>query len=136
MSSRPQFNPTIVIPSPQAAPANTSSMAASIISAPTIIQKLSMVGYGLVYSGAPVGAFSVQVSNDYTQNGDGTVNNPGHWTTITVQYGGAAVTSIPITGAGNGFIDITDTSAYAIRLVYTAVSGTGALTATINAKVQ
>jgi hypothetical protein len=97
---------------------------------------LSMIGYGVVYTGTPVGAFSVQISNDYTQNGDGTVNNPGTWTTITLQYMGTPVTSIPVTGAGTGFIDITDTSAYAIRLVWTPTSGSGTLTATINAKVQ
>jgi hypothetical protein len=111
-------------------------MTTSITSAPTIVQMLSMIGYGVSYTGAPVGAFSVQISNDYTQNADGTVMNPGTWSTITLQYLGLPVTSIPVSGAGNGFIDITDTAAYAIRLVYTATSGSGTLTATINAKVQ
>lgn len=35
----------------------------------------------------------------------------------------------------NGFIDIYDTGAFAIRLIYTATSGTGLLNAVITAKV-
>jgi len=138
MSSRPQFSPQIVIPSSQAQPASTGSMAANIISAPTIIQKLSMVSYSLSWSGSsPVGTASVQLSNDYSQNSDGSVNNPGTWNTMTLQVGGSSVTSIPISGnSGNGFIDITDCAAYAIRLIYSATSGTGTLQAIVNGKVS
>lgn len=136
MSSRPQISPTIVIPAAQAQPANDSSMTTSIISAPTIIQKLSMVSYGLSWSGAPVGSVSVQVSNDYTQDQEGNTLNAGTWNTMTIQSGGSSVTSVPISGGpGNGFIDIDQTAGYAMRLVYTFVSGSGTLQVIVNGKV-
>ena len=61
--------------------------------------------------------------------------NPGTWNTLTLNYGGAAVTSVPVSGnTGNGMIDVTATGIYAIRLIYTAGSGTGSLTVTMVAK--
>jgi len=112
-------------------------MATSIISAPSIPKNLSMIGYSVSWTGAtPVGAISVQVSNDLTLYPNGQINNPGTWSTMAFLYNGATVTSIPISGnTGNGFIDITRTAAYATRLVYTATSGTGTLQAIFNAKV-
>jgi len=77
-----------------------------------------------------VGTMSVQVSNTYSQNADGTVNNPGNWTTLTL--------SAPTTvsgSTGNGFVDVDATGCYAMRLVYNRTSGTGTMNATINAKV-
>lgn len=137
MATRPQFNPYIVIPNAAASPANTGSMAANIFSKPTIIQKLSMISYQAEWTGTtPIGAASVEVSNNYSLNPDGSVKNAGTWTTMTFQYNGTAVTSVPITGnAGNGFFDIDATGSYAMRFVYTATSGTGTLQVTINAKV-
>lgn len=123
MSSRPQFNPYSVI--------TNGSMAGSITSAVTIVQKLSMISYDISWVGtAPVGVMSVQVSNTYSQNADGTVRNAGNWTTLTL--------SDPptVSGAtGNGFIDVDATGAFAMRLVYTRTSGTGTMNATISAKV-
>lgn len=97
-----------------------------------------MVSYGLSWTGtSPIGAVSVQVSNDYSQNADGTINSTGTWSTMTLQVAGVPVTSIPITGnTGNGFIDIDQTAAYAMRLVYTATSGTGTLLVTVVGKVS
>lgn len=130
MSSRPQLNPQSVI--------TNGSMAGNLTSLPTVIQKLSMISYSLSWSGtAPVGTVSVQVSNDYSQNADGTVAHAGTWNTMTLNYNGTAVTVIPVTGAtGNGFIDIDETAAYAMRLIYTAVSGTGSLNVIIAGKVS
>ncbi len=123
MASRPIFTPYPVI--------TNGDMSAPIISKVTIIQNLSMIGYDISWSGAtPVGSMSVEVSNTYSQNADGTVRNAGNWTTLAL--------SAPTTvsgNTGNGFIDIDEISAYAIRLVYTPVSGTGTMQATINAKV-
>lgn len=132
MSSRPQFNPYPVI--------DAVSMATSITSTPTVIQKLSMPSYSYSWSAGatPVGTVSVQISNDYTQNADGSVRNAGTWTAIYFQLDGAPtlVNSAPITGnSGNGFIDVPITGAYAIRTVYTRVSGSGTMTVIINAKV-
>jgi len=123
MSSRPQFNPFPVIVD--------GDMSGNIISAVTIIQKLSMISYDISWSGTtPVGAMSVQVSNSYSQNADGSVRNAGNWTTLTL--------SSPPTvsgNTGNGFIDVDATGAFAMRLVFTRTSGTGTMQATISAKV-
>lgn len=129
MSSRPQLNPESVI--------TNGDMSGSLISLPTIVQKLSMVSYALSWSGStPIGTVSVQVSNDYAKNADGSVQNAGTWTTMTVSSGGTNVTAIPVTGnSGNGFIDIDQTAAYAMRLIYTASSGTGTINAIVNGKV-
>lgn len=124
MSSRPQFNPESVI--------TNGDMSGNIISKVTIVSKLSMIGYDISWAGAtPIGAMSVQVSNTYTQNGDGSVRNPGTWTTVIFS------TPTPVTGnTGNGFIDVDATGAFAIRLVYTRTSGNGLMNAVINAKVS
>lgn len=122
MSSRPIFSPFQVI--------TNVSMTTSITSAVTVIQNLSQIGYDISWTGTPVGTFSVQVSNTYSQNGAGQVLNAGTWTTLTLSAPTAAAGS-----AGNGYIDIDAMSAYAIRLVYTAGSSTGTLNATICAKV-
>lgn len=123
MSSRPQFNPHSVITS--------GNMNASITSEVTIIQKLSMISYDISWSGtAPVGAMSVQVSNTYSQNVDGSVRDAGNWTTLVLS------SPAPVSGnTGNGMIDVDATGAYAIRLVYTRTSGVGTMQAVIAAKV-
>ena len=85
MSTRPQFSPYIVIPNALASPANTGDMSSSITSAPTIVQKLSMISYQASWAGTtPVGTISVQLSNDFSLNADGTVHNAGTWTTMTL----------------------------------------------------
>ena len=123
MSSRPMLTPFSVI--------TNGDMSANIISAVTIVQNLSMISYDVSWTGtAPVGVMSVQVSNTYTQNADGTVRNAGNWTTLTL----SAPTNV--SGAtGNGFIDVDATGAFAMRLVYTWTSGTATMNATISAKV-
>ncbi len=103
MASRPIISPFSVI--------TNVSMAASITS--------------------PVGSMSVQVSNTYSQNADGTVRNAGHWTTLDLS------SSTDVSGtSGNGFIDVLATAGYAIRLLYTRTSGTGTMNATIVGKVM
>jgi len=137
MSTRTGLHPQIVIPSPQGSPANGASMAANITSAPTILQSLTGISYSLSWTGSsPVGTASVQVSNDFSLNPNGTVNNAGTWTTLELQVNGSPVSSIPVSGnTGTAFIDIQKTMAYAIQLVYTAASGTGTLQAICVAKV-
>jgi hypothetical protein len=107
-------------------------MASNIMSAVTIIQNLSMLSYDISWLGtAPSGTLSVQVSNTYSQNGDGTVRNPGNWTSLVLS------TTPTVSGnTGSGFIDIDAIGAYAMRLVYTPASGTGLMQATINGKVS
>jgi hypothetical protein len=130
------YGPQIVIPNPQGTPANGNSMATNITSSPTIVQDMYAMSYALVWTGVtPIGTVSIQGSNDFSLNAEGQVANPGTWNTMTVNYGGAAVTVIPVTGnTGNGLIDIVATGIYAIRLIYSATSGTGTMIVTMNAK--
>ncbi len=126
MSSRPQLNPETVI--------LNGDMSGSLTSDVTIIQKLSQISYDIAWTNgsSPVGTMSVQVSNTYSQDASGAVKNAGNWQTLTLT--GTAPT---ISGSsGNGFIDLGATGAYAIRLVYTRVSGSGTMNATISAKVS
>ena len=122
MSSRPILVPQPVIIS--------ASMTSTVTTSPTILQTNGKASYDIAWTGTPVGTFNVQVSNTYTQNADGTVRNPGNWTTLTLSAPTMATGT-----AGNGFIDVTATGAYAIRLQYVPTSGTGTLNATIAGKV-
>jgi len=106
-------------------------MSGDLVSDVTIIINLSLVSYAVTWAGsAPVGSVSVQVSNDYAQNADGSVRNAGTWNTLPL----SAPTDIS-GNSGVGFIDIDANAGYALRLIYTAVSGTGTLNATVVGKV-
>ena len=123
MSRRPILKPYKVI--------DNVSMAGNIISAVTVVSQLTMISYDITWAGTtPVGVMSVELSNSYSLNVDGSVRNAGDWTTLTLS-------STPsVSGnTGHGFIDIDATGAYAMRLVYTRTSGTGVMNAVINAKV-
>lgn len=90
-----------------------------------------MVSYSVSWSGtSPVGAVTIQVSNDYAQNVDGSVAVAGTWNTLTL----SSATNVS-GNTGNGFIDIDAIAAYAIRLIYTKTSGVGTFQAIINGKV-
>lgn len=123
MASRPIFAPYLII--------DSGDMSGNLTSKVTVIQNLSMLSYDVSWTGtSPVGVMSVQFSNTYSQNGDGTVRNAGNWTTITLN------TPATVSGnTGNGMIDIDATGAFAMRLVYTRTSGTGTMNATVNGKV-
>lgn len=138
MSTRPQFNPYIVIPNASASPASTASMGATTTSAPTIIQKLSLISYSMSWSAGstPVGTASIQVSNDFALSPSGAVLTAGTWNTINFNSGGSSVASLAVSGnSGNLYIDAGLVSAYAIRFVYTRSSGSGTMQVIVNAKV-
>lgn len=130
MSTRPQMAPYPVIVD--------GVMAGNISGRASIIQKLSMISYSFTWAGTtPVGSVSIQVSNDYSENPDGSVKFAGTWSALPLQYNGSPVTVVPVTGnSGNGFIDVDELSGYAIRPIYTATSGVGVLQCIINAKVS
>lgn len=91
-----------------------------------------MISYDISWVGStPVGVMSVEISNTYSQNGDGTVRNPGNWTTLPLSAT-PSVSGSP----GNGFIDVEALGAYAIRIIYTRTSGTGTMNITISGKVS
>lgn len=111
---------------------NASMSGTSVItSTVSIIQQTPIVSYSVVWTGTPNGTFSVEVSNDYALSSDGvSVLVPGTWTPLVLTGQSPVATG----SAGNGFIDIDITGAYAIRLVYTNASGSGVLNATICGK--
>jgi hypothetical protein len=128
MSSRPFLAPKLQNPI-----INGASMGASITGPATVIQMLPGISYDISWTGSPVGTFQIQVSNTYSVSPDGTVTT-GNWTTIpsTVFSGSYPV---PAGAPGNGMIDLVGTMAYAVRLVYTRTSGSGALTVVAASKV-
>lgn len=124
MSTRPALRPFSVI--------TDGDMSGDITSAVTIIDNKSMVAYGISWSGSsPSGTLIVQVSNDYSQNADGSERDAGTWTDLTLD-----VTPTVSGNTGAGFIDLGATAAYAIRLFYDRTSGTGTLQAKVTAKVM
>lgn len=130
MSTRTSLRPQTVL--------TAGSMAGNLISSPTVLQSLTKASYTLSWSGtSPVGTVSIQGSNDYSLNPNGTVLNSGTWNTLTLSVSGVPSTTVSISGnTGSGAIDVLETALYAIRLIYTAASGTGSLTAIFNGKVS
>lgn len=130
MSSRPFLKRYGVI-------LNGDMSAASLTSTVTILQLLTIGTYSYSWAGtSPVGAVSVEISNDYSLDPSGAVLNAGTWTAIYVTLNGSTVVnSIPVSGnSGSGVVEWS-TGAYAIRTKYTKTSGTGTLQAVINCKV-
>lgn len=124
MSSRTQLNPYPVIKS--------GDLTTTVISDVTIIQKLSLVSYSVTWAGSsPSATISVEVSNDFSLNPDGSVNNPGTWTNLPL-----STTPVISGNTGNGVIDIESIPSYAIRLVSTPISGTGVINALVTGKVS
>lgn len=102
----------------------------SLTSTVTNIQYLDNVCIQLNFTGTPTGTFEVQVSLDHAQDSNGNVTVAGNWTALTLDPSPSA------SGSGSTtFIDINQTSAPWIRVVYTKTSGTGTLNAFIGAKV-
>lgn len=123
MASRPILSPFAVI--------EDGDMSGNIISEVTIIQNTSAIGYDISWSGTGLsGTFSVQTSNTYTKNADGSEGNPGNWTTIPL-----SVTPTVSTDTGSGYINVVAIAGYAMRLVYSATGGTGVLNALVCGKV-
>ena len=129
MSSRTHLSPFVLL--------NAADMTKNL-SGVTILHSLSVVSYDISWAGtSPVGTITVQLSNSYKQNSDGSVLAFGNWNNIPFQNStGVIVPSIAVSGnTGSDFIDIRVTGAEAIKFVYTPTSGTGALTVVISGKV-
>jgi len=124
MASRPLLKPFSVI--------ENEDMSADITSKVTVISNTSMVSYSIVWSAGstPIGSIVLEASDDYTENADGSVRNPGTWTALPLS------SPTDISGnTGNGIIDITMTAHNALRLRYARTSGSGTLNAIIAGKV-
>ena len=131
MSTRPNLRPHPVIVD--------GDMSGNLTSQVTVLQSLTRFSYAITWAdGNDIdGTVSVQVSNDFSLNPDGSVDNPGTWNTLTLAYNGSATTTVPVSGdSGNGFVDVEGTAAYAARLIYTWTDGVGTMQATLMAKVS
>lgn len=130
MSDRPLISPNLNKP----VLASGDMSQATLTSLVSIIQRLPGISYDLAWTGTPTGTFAVQVSNTYAQNADGSVANAGNWNTLPTSSFAGTYPS-PAGSSGNGFLDVVGTEAYAVRVVYTRVSGGGSLTILPCAKV-
>lgn len=121
MSDEARYGPYQVI--------SDGDMSGNITSTVIIKVPIKNITYQVLWSGSsPVGVISVETSNDYKQNLDGTVKVAGSWSTLPFAVSGAYTTAIDLTGSsGVGTIEISFNSAYSIRLKYTRTSGTGTL---------
>src|ERR1700678_1263503 len=122
MSSRPIIQPHQVI--------TNGDMTTTLISEVTIITNISVISYTYTWTGvSPSGTISVQVSNDYTENEAGSTKNAGTWNTLPI-----SPTATVSGNTGMGAVDVLAASFYAIRTVYTPISGTGSLNAVVKGK--
>ena len=102
------------------------NMSGSLQSSPSTVKYMDNISYQCVFTGSPVGTFDVQVSLDNAQDGSGQEKAPTHWAPLGL--------AIPTSGGSPQFIDINQTGACQIRLIYTAVSGSGTLNVTMASK--
>lgn len=102
-----------------------ASMVGNITSPVTTISWLDNVAVQLIWTGAPVGTFSVQGSLDY----NAVTSNPGTWVSLVLNPVPTAAGS-----ADSALVDMNQLSFPYIRVVYNFTSGTGTLNAYIAAK--
>lgn len=102
---------------------------ATLTSVATNIQYLDTVAYQWNFTGTPTGAFTVQVSLDYSQDQFGNITNAGNWNTITLTGSPAAAGA-----AGTQAANLQTLGFPWIRTVYTKTSGTGSLNTFISGK--
>lgn len=95
-----------------------TSMATTITGSSFNIATYGTVAVQAVYSGSPNGTLKLQCSNDNS-----------NWSDIS----GA---SSSVSSAGNTVFNLTDAGYAFIRLIYTFVSGSGSLSATVNGKTH
>lgn len=122
MSSRPSGLPFSCV--------TNASMAADVIGIPQIIPLQPITGYEVNWTGTPTGTFTVEVSNSYAINADGSVKNAGSWNALPL----SPVIS-PAGAPGTGFINLTGLAGYAVRLHYVRTAGVGTLNALSISKV-
>jgi len=84
-------------------------------STPVKITFLDNVSIQINLTDSPAGSFSVEVSNDFSLNPDGSIRDAGQWTVLT------SPSSVTVTAGSPDpiFIDVNQSGANAIRLVWT-----------------
>lgn len=102
-------------------------MAADITSDPTSVKNIDRVIVQLIWTGTPTGIFSIQTSLNY--NPPLVDEDAATWTAFALNPTPTAAGS-----ADNWVIDLTETGARWLRIVYDASSGSGTLQAYISGK--
>lgn len=97
-------------------------MSASINSDPIDVKNLVIGSLQLIFTGAPVGSFKLQCSNDVYDflKQPGIQPAPTNWTDV-------ADSTVAISAAGNVVYNLSSLGYDILRLVYTRSSGTGSL---------
>lgn len=124
MSGRKNFLPPFTIIT--AGDMSQASLTSTIVN----IQYLDNICISFVFSGSPVGTFSIEGSNTYNQTPEGSITSVGTWTPIVLNP-----VAIAAGTSGSVLLDLNQLSFPWIRAIYTKTSGTGTLTATISGKM-
>ncbi len=104
-------------------------MSSDITSAVVETKLQDNMGIQLSWVGTPTGVFDVQVSLDHMQDTQGNVTQAGHWVSLILSATIAAAGA-----ADDAYIDLNELAAPYVRVVYTATSGPGTLTAYVTGK--
>lgn len=103
---------------------------ATVVSNGIDMNQIALASIQAVYTGAPVGTLTLEISNDIVAI-DPTVANQGAAVTNWSTYTGS---SLAISAAGNFTYNLSDIGYRWIRVKYTKTSGTGTINATLSAK--
>lgn len=95
-----------------------TDLASSITGPALSLEHMGGYSFFVKLTGSPVGSLSLQASNDPAEpNGAA----PSNWVTL------ASPAAVAISAAGTTFLNVPDVFYRWVRLVYTATSGTGAV---------
>lgn len=103
----------------------------SLTSEITSVQGVDNIAYQFIFTGNPIGVFTIEVSADYAP-GTGPNSapaNPGHWDPLPITPAMVAAGT-----DGSVFVDLNQMGCPYIRAVYTRTSGSGSLDMIITAK--
>jgi hypothetical protein len=104
---------------------SSTSMAGSITSEPLWLGHIANYNLQMVFTGAPVGSFKLQISND-----EGCIVGPTEQTRDfkVTNWTDMANSATAISAAGNFSYEVQNAGHLWVRLVYTPTSGTGTIT--------
>lgn len=105
------------------------NMASNITSKVVEIKQQDNIGIQLHWTGAPSGAFDVQISSNHSEDSFGNVINAGNWISLVLDP--------VIIAAGtpdDAYIDLNQMSAMYVRVIYNRSSGSGTLDGYVVAK--
>lgn len=104
-------------------------MSSSITSKTTSIKNQDNVGIQLHWTGAPTGAFDVQISSNHDEDAQGNIIVAGFWVSLVLNP-----LILAIGAPDDAYIDLNQMSAQYVRIVYNRASGSGSLGITVVAK--